>query len=654
MPTYKITDPQSGKTIRITGDSPPSEKELIDIFAKVGGSAPAKAPAPTAAPSNVPQWGRDNPRLYGLAGAATETLSPVLQALGLAGGGILGAPAGPAGVVGGAAGGYAAAKGIEGMARQALGVEKPPQSFTEAFGRTGENLKSGAEMEVGGQVAGKALSTIAGKVPDAMTLLRQQLMGRTGVPMSVGMQTLNKPTALVEKGLSYLPTSSGVMKRQYDETVGGINKYMEGIVQPQGGNLAYEGGQAAQASAAQRGGAAKRLASKAYDAVFNDMPEGTPIPTPNRTKVANEMADELSQSKLAKGDLYSTAQKLTEDSGVFDRGGQTLQNTTQGPYGDIKLYGERDSEWRPFQDQTLTGIKMDREWLTSRITEAQKAGASDKVRRYTMLKKATDADLDAFAESQGSDFYEKYKLANKIYAEGQKTLPGANIFKDKDVKRIIDAEPAKIIDLVFKPKNTEIAGKLKQAVGPKTWNKMQDGWLEKSFMNDKGDFSAVKFHTEWSKFDEPTRDILTSGRPGLKSKLNDLGELGETLEKYEQMAGNPSKTAMGFGSVVQMADVARNIFTMHPAVAAAEVLLPYGAAKFMTSQPGMRLLINGIKAPANSPQALNSAVKAIAIYTGIPDEQATGLIQKKMDEMNQQQQAIQSNPIDSYLDERVK
>jgi len=33
MPTFKITDPNSGKVLRVTGDSPPSEQELEQIFA---------------------------------------------------------------------------------------------------------------------------------------------------------------------------------------------------------------------------------------------------------------------------------------------------------------------------------------------------------------------------------------------------------------------------------------------------------------------------------------------------------------------------------------------------------------------------------------------------------------------------------------------
>jgi len=35
MPTYKVTDPSTGKTLRLTGDSPPSETELNQIFGSI-------------------------------------------------------------------------------------------------------------------------------------------------------------------------------------------------------------------------------------------------------------------------------------------------------------------------------------------------------------------------------------------------------------------------------------------------------------------------------------------------------------------------------------------------------------------------------------------------------------------------------------------
>lgn len=43
MPTFKVTDPSTGRTIRLTGDSPPTEQELEEVFKTVSAQA---APAP--------------------------------------------------------------------------------------------------------------------------------------------------------------------------------------------------------------------------------------------------------------------------------------------------------------------------------------------------------------------------------------------------------------------------------------------------------------------------------------------------------------------------------------------------------------------------------------------------------------------------------
>ena len=42
MPTYKVTDPETGQTLKLTGDSPPSEKELEQIFGSTR-SSPSQA-----------------------------------------------------------------------------------------------------------------------------------------------------------------------------------------------------------------------------------------------------------------------------------------------------------------------------------------------------------------------------------------------------------------------------------------------------------------------------------------------------------------------------------------------------------------------------------------------------------------------------------
>lgn len=54
MPTYTITDPASGKKVKLSGDSPPTEAELSEIFSKVHSSALA-GPSATAQPART--WG---------------------------------------------------------------------------------------------------------------------------------------------------------------------------------------------------------------------------------------------------------------------------------------------------------------------------------------------------------------------------------------------------------------------------------------------------------------------------------------------------------------------------------------------------------------------------------------------------------------------
>lgn len=51
MPKYRITDPQTGKVVVLTGDSPPTDAELQQIFAELHPAPTAQAPqAPPAAP----------------------------------------------------------------------------------------------------------------------------------------------------------------------------------------------------------------------------------------------------------------------------------------------------------------------------------------------------------------------------------------------------------------------------------------------------------------------------------------------------------------------------------------------------------------------------------------------------------------------------
>jgi hypothetical protein len=61
MPTYTVTDPQTKKVVKLTGDSPPTEADLTEIFGKLNSApaaAPAAAPAPTAPAKPMTMLGR--------------------------------------------------------------------------------------------------------------------------------------------------------------------------------------------------------------------------------------------------------------------------------------------------------------------------------------------------------------------------------------------------------------------------------------------------------------------------------------------------------------------------------------------------------------------------------------------------------------------
>lgn len=117
-------------------------------------AAPEEAPASEVPGPRVqpPPFAKDYPGLYSAAQGARQMLGPTVEA-GLAiGGGLLGAPAGPAGVVMGSATGYGLGSGLMRQADIALGnvPEMTPMQGLEAGTR---DLLVGAIFEAGGQVA---------------------------------------------------------------------------------------------------------------------------------------------------------------------------------------------------------------------------------------------------------------------------------------------------------------------------------------------------------------------------------------------------------------------------------------------------------------------------------------------------------------------
>lgn len=85
MPTYKVTDPTTGKSVSLTGDSPPSESELEQIFSKLAPEPPKKD-----VPDNYWEDVRGNAKeeIVASAKSAPQTAKTVMALTNMASGGI--------------------------------------------------------------------------------------------------------------------------------------------------------------------------------------------------------------------------------------------------------------------------------------------------------------------------------------------------------------------------------------------------------------------------------------------------------------------------------------------------------------------------------------------------------------------------------------
>jgi len=57
MPVFLVTDPQTGQKVKLTGDSPPTEQELNDIFSSLPPTQEAQPEQPTLQPQQDPSFG---------------------------------------------------------------------------------------------------------------------------------------------------------------------------------------------------------------------------------------------------------------------------------------------------------------------------------------------------------------------------------------------------------------------------------------------------------------------------------------------------------------------------------------------------------------------------------------------------------------------
>jgi hypothetical protein len=152
----------AGQSMAAAPGEIPGPRMTGTIVDQIPGSS-VRAPAPTQT-QNV----STGQKVY--RNIVRPVLAPTIEALGSVGGGIAGAPLGPAGVVGGAGLGYGMAKEAIKMGDIFLGGQTPDQAQTQPV----RNVLEGATFEAGGRALGPALGYVGGKIMDLRNIPQQR------------------------------------------------------------------------------------------------------------------------------------------------------------------------------------------------------------------------------------------------------------------------------------------------------------------------------------------------------------------------------------------------------------------------------------------------------------------------------------------------
>jgi hypothetical protein len=173
MPVARVQLPDGriGRFEVPEGTTPEQAQALIQQqLPSITGAAPAPTPAPSmamrpsaAAPGMPAQ--PQQPQDQSLYSRVRPFVAPTVEALGAGGGAILGAPLGPAGMVGGAGLGYGIAKEVLEIADVYLGDKKPRKGAAQVT-EPARNILEGATFETAGRIAGPLLSKGLGKIAD--------------------------------------------------------------------------------------------------------------------------------------------------------------------------------------------------------------------------------------------------------------------------------------------------------------------------------------------------------------------------------------------------------------------------------------------------------------------------------------------------------
>lgn len=512
-----MTDPVSGKTLKLTGDSPPTETELTEIFGTVGGEQEKPVTA-TGPQPEAPEWAGRYPNLYGAVGAAKEVARFGAETAGLVGGGIAGAASPiPGGAIIGAGLGYGGVKAAERW------LEGEKATLPEAAMTSAKDVATGVAMETGGQLVG-------GLVKGAKKMIGHPVQSelpqyaiediiaagqRMGITLSPAEATGSKALALIESMFDKSPFSTTVINAwrqakqlkpmlalrekllseggtgEQIETLGQkikdqvntflgqfkslndaqVNQLRDNVLTKLGSKETYESiGKTAQEAIAERSGAMYQKANELYGRVGELIPEGATVNIDNMRGVAKRILDEEMKKPTAWRNVPLI--KKLEGIGGPTRLEQEITAYPEAMQTQIREQIASESGTGKYDWKTIQGMRSDLgKWIAesdAAIKTAQpgaKFQSSPDAGIYKQLRSALDKDIDVFATESGGEVRQAFDVANAFYREGKK------VYNAPEIRRLLSTNPGTVVDMIFRPGGREEVDLIAKAIGQDAFTK---------------------------------------------------------------------------------------------------------------------------------------------------------------------------------------
>jgi hypothetical protein len=588
MPEFLVTDPESGQKIKLTGDSPPTEDELMEVF--------AGTITPTAAAGT-----------RSILGEIAEVTPEIV-------GGIAGATAVPINPIVGAVGGAAVGRGLFEAGRVAFGGEpKPVGEVVREIGLAGvSEAVGGAAVKVGGKILKAALPAkkpfiraVSPEAQEAIEVLRPR----------GGALTLAQATE---------------------------NKFFD-IAQNVAEGSAIGGGRIV---------ATKQAASREAVKVLDEFIEqfGTTTNRAEIKEVlANTINRNDDVFRIARNSVYKKLDDVTGDTIKINLGGakKTIESKAKNL---LKFRSQLNKSIASLDsladDVSLSDADNIKSLLFAEAEKLKKSGGNARVvDALTATAKTIEKNIDTAAKSVPTEAKSLWDLARSVAKQK------AEIFNNKLVKKIAREDPQAIIDrLLTSPEPTDVLA-VKKAVmsrisgtgkivpdpaGEAIWRNVQGRLMERLKFQSVRRVNGVKQVSGDALLDNIDK-LKELGKDTLKNFFPNKGE-AETFEKFARVLGQTQKgQEVGTGKVaVQLvqAGAAINIFREGARAASATVLLgPAAMAGAFSNPKVVDFIVKGSKG-IRTVEAANKFVTRLGVALakeGIEHE----LIEKPAEEQRQ-------------------